>query len=298
MRRHLEPVGLEPDVYSYPRLSPDGARLAYVISQPSIADLWIYDWQRHLVSRVTKDRIAAFPVWSPDGQFVVFQSPGGMFSARTDGTGGIQQLTQSRNQQTPAFFTSDGAKLLFTESTPAGGGEIKIATIERSPGQLHAATIELFLVSSTVQTFPSLSHDGRWISYADNAQSGSYEVYVRAFPGETTGRRWQVSNAGGTIPIWSANGQELFYRTGDQQIMVANYTVNGSDFVPQKLRAWSATRLANVGLAVNLDLAVDGKRFVALMPAEGSEPGATQSHVTLVVNFFDEVRRRLAQRMK
>ena len=74
--------------------------------------------------------------------------------------------------------------------------------------------------------------------------------------------------------------------------MVADYSLNGNAFVAGKPRIWSTRRLANTGLASNLDLAPDGKRFIVVMPAEGSEPRETQSHVTLMVNFFDEVRRR------
>jgi hypothetical protein len=76
--------------------------------------------------------------------------------------------------------------------------------------------------------------------------------------------------------------------------MAVNYTVKGESFVVEKPRVWSAKQLANVGLAVNLDLAPDGKRFVVLMPAESSEPREAQNHIKLVIHFFDEVRRRVA----
>ena len=121
-------------------------------------------------------------------------------------------------------------------------------------------------------------------------------MYVRAFPDK--GARVQISNAGGTIPFWSLNGRELFYRTEDQRIMVTNYAVKGETFVADKPRVWFGKQLANLGLAVNLDLAPDGKRFVALMPAESAEPQETQSHVRLVWNFFDEIRRRVAAQGK
>ena len=76
--------------------------------------------------------------------------------------------------------------------------------------------------------------------------------------------------------------------------MVANYTVKGESFVADKPGVWSGKQLANIGLSPNFDLAPDGKRFVVLTPAESPEPRETQSHVSLVVNFFDEVRRRVA----
>ena len=78
--------------------------------------------------------------------------------------------------------------------------------------------------------------------------------------------------------------------------MVADYTVQGGSFTASKPRMWSEKRLANTGLGVNFDLAPDGKRLLALMPAEGAEPRERQSHVTLMTNFFDEVRRRVATR--
>ncbi len=100
------------------------------------------------------------------------------------------------------------------------------------------------------------------------------------------------------MPVWSRNGHELFYRAVDNRIMVANYTVKGESFVADKPRVWSGKQLANIGLGVNFDLAPDGKRFAVLMPVESPEPRETQSHVRLVVNFFDEVRRRVAAQTK
>jgi serine/threonine-protein kinase len=135
----------------------------------------------------------------------------------------------------------------------------------------------------------AFSPDGRWLAYAD-AEAGKYEVFVRAFP--DNGTRVAISNAGGMGAAWSRTARELFYRTEDQRIMVANYTVQGGAFVAEKPQVWSAKRLADVGTAPNFDLTPDGKRFVALMPAESPTPRESQNHITVVVNFFDEVRRR------
>ena len=114
-------------------------------------------------------------------------------------------------------------------------------------------------------------------------------MYVRKFPDK--GTRWLISNGGGTMPVWSRNGRDLFYRTEDSRIMVATYTVRGDTFVADKPRVWSDKRLANTGLTRNFDLAPDGKRFVVLMAPEGAEPIELPSHVTLMMNVFDELRR-------
>ena len=96
---------------------------------------------------------------------------------------------------------------------------------------MRAGEPQLFLKTSTVDVLAAFSPDGRWLAYGD-AEAGSYEVYVRAFPDK--GYRVQISNAGGLMPVWSRNGHELFYRTEDQRIMVANYTVKGGTFVADK----------------------------------------------------------------
>ena len=246
-------------------------------------------------TRLTKGGENGWPVWSPDGQFVVFQATGGIFWTRADGAGKPQLLIQGKTMQLPCSFTPNGTKLVFSELTPDGGAEIRILPVEIRSGQMQAGVPQFFLKTPTVQNFAAFSPDGRWLAYAD-ADAGSYEVYVRAFP--DTGAQVQISNAGGMMPAWSRNGHELFYRTEDQRIMVANYTIRGATFVADKPRLWSEKRIANLGLATNFDLAPDGKRFTVLMPAESPEPRETQNHVTLVWNFFDDVRRRVAAQGK
>lgn len=94
--------------------------------------------------------------------------------------------------------------------------------------------------------------------------------------------------------MWSPSGRELFFESLDNQIMVAGVSVQGNSFVPDKPRLWSGKALANlVNVSKNLDLAHDGKRIVALMPAPGAE-GQSLNHVVFLQNFFSELQRRVA----
>jgi serine/threonine-protein kinase len=285
----LESLQNEPAMYQFPRLSPDGSKLLWMVNQGPTADLWIYDWQRGGKTRLTDGKsVYIYPVWSPDGRYVVFSSPtGGMFWTRADGAGKPTLLNASKVFQEPTSFTPDGRRLVFSESNPTGG-LIQTVLLNGGPGQLRADKPEVFLQTASSNPYPAFSSDGRWLAYAD-AESGSYEVYVRAFPDK--GTRWLISNGGGTMPVWSRNGRELFYRTEDSRIMVATYTVKGDTFVADKPRVWSGTRLANTGLTPNFDLAPDGKRFAVLITAEGQALPEGQTHATLVMNFFDELRR-------
>jgi serine/threonine-protein kinase len=197
--------------------------------------------------------------------------------------------------QLPGSFTPDGSRLVFSEMISRAAVEIRTLTVRSESGQMRFGEPQTFLKTPTLMTFPAFSPDGRWVAYAD-AEAGGYEVYVRAFP--DNGSRVQISNAGGVMPYWSRNGSELFYRTEDQRIMVTNYSVKGQSFVADKPRVWFGRQIADYGLGGNLDLAPDGKRFVVLLPAQGSGPPEAQSHVKLMVNFFDEVRRRVAAQGK
>jgi serine/threonine-protein kinase len=288
-----EPLGLQAARYHYLRLSPDGSRLAYVSTQGSNSDLFIYDWRRSITTRLTNGRVTRSPVWTPDGRFVVFAGVGGMFAAQSDGGGTPAQLTRSNGQQTPEAFSPDGQRLVFTDSGTQG--EMRMLPVGAEAGRMHAAEPEALFKSSGMPENPSFSPDGRWVAYS-NADGGVYQVYVRAFP--DNGTQLQVSNGGGILPFWSRTGHELFYRTEDQRIMVVNYSVKAGSFLPGRPHLWYGRRIANVGTNWNLDLAPDGKRFVVLTPSETAESRESQSHVTLVMNFFDEVRRRAEGRAK
>jgi hypothetical protein len=102
----------------------------------------------------------------------------------------------------------------------------------------------------------------------------------------------KFQRGGGLYAFWAHNGRELFYETADNRIMVVDYRVDGPSFVPGKTRLWSDKSLFYTGTS-NLDLAPDGKRFVVYSTPRFT-PGAKGSvHVTLLLNFFDELRRRL-----
>lgn len=169
--------------------------------------------------------------------------------------------------------------------------------VESDATGLRAGKAELFLQDTFDDRQPMFSPDGHWLAYTSN-ESGSYQVYVRAFPDKRG--KWQVSNAGGSYPVWSHNGRELFFRSDDNRIMVASYTVKGDSFVADKPRVWSEKRLVDfgtVGLA-SYDVAPDGKRVAALMPVESPQGQEVQNHVIFLENFFDELRRRTAAQAK
>ncbi len=127
------------------------------------------------------------------------------------------------------------------------------------------------------------SPDGRWIAYESN-ESGQNEIYVRPFPGP--GGKWQVSTGAGTFafPRWSRDSRELFYRNGNQMMVVPVRT--GESF-----SAGTPQVLFEGSFWFGYDVTADGQRFVMI---QREEQAAATTQLNFVFNWFDEVRRRVA----
>ena len=215
-----------------------------------------------------------------------------MFWIRSDGAGKPQPLTQSKDAQSPSSFTPDGKQMAFDGNNAKTGFDMWTVPIESDGSGLRAGKPEIFLQTMANERIPTLSPDGHWLAYASD-ESGTYQIYVRAFP-DKVGKR-QISNSGGTFPpMWSRTSHELFFETIDtHQIMVVGYTVKGDSFVADKPRLWSETKLADLGGLRNIGIAPDGKRFVAFMPAEATDAQQAQNQVVFLMNFFDELGRKV-----
>jgi serine/threonine-protein kinase len=280
----------KPGDYARPSLSPDERRLAIEVMEGLTQDILVYDFGRDEMTRITFDGDGnGVPIWSPDGRYIVYESQEGLSWMRADGAGKPQLLIRTKNTVYPWSFTPKG-RLAYIEVDPETAYDLWTVPLENDGTGLRAGKPEVFLQTRSDERYPSFSPDGKWLAYASN-ESGSFQVYVRAFP--DTGGKWQISSDGGAYPMWSRSGRELFFESLDNRIMVAGYTVLDDAFFPAKPRLWSEKALANTAtLSKNVDLAPDGKRFVALMPAEGAEAQQSQHQVVFLENFFDELRRR------
>ncbi len=288
-----QPLRAAPGVYTGIRFSPDGGRLALSIVESMNTDVWVYEWGRDTLSRLTFDPGPDFgPVWTPDGRRIAFSSrradgAGNLYWQRADGTGEAERLTESKNLQVPTSWHPSGKLLAFAQGNPQGGWDILILPLqgdEASGWKPGKPTV--FLNGPFIEWQPAFSPDGRFLAYTSN-ESGRSEVYVRPFPGP--GGKWQVSTAGGSMPTWSQSRGELFYHGEDERILVAAYTVEGESLRSEKPRVWSPELVPLRGNRT-YDLHPDGER-VAVLKASGDEDEARRDKVVLIQNFFDELRR-------
>ncbi len=294
----VEPLLAGPGSYLTPRLSPDGKLLALSGVPAAPNDLWLYDLQRAVLTRLTfTGQAHRYPVWTPDGKYIVFSaqsaSGGGMWWMRADRAGQAKPLLQSKNVLWPASFSPDGRRLAFVQRTLETGFDIWTLPLDVSdPDNPTPGQPEPFLRTAADELAPAFSPDGHWIAYS-SSEAGATQVYVRPFPGP--GGIWQISTGSGTLPIWSPNGRELFYESRDNQIMATDYAPQGASFNVGRPRVWSSRPLWSTMFSPNLALSPDGKRFV-IFPGQGPNirpPQSAPAHLTVLLNFFDEVRRRV-----
>ena len=293
------PLLAKPGAYGALRFSPDGKRLAFTLMGSKGPDVWVYDLERDTPTQLTFTSPGNFEMtWTPDGKHIVFGSNAAGTAAlwwiRSDGSGEPQKLLERKNTGVglrPQSFTPDGLRLAFDDNVISGVGvEIWTLPLDLSdPEHPKPGKPEPFLTTAVRQVDAAFSPDGKWMAYSSN-ESGIDDIFVRPFPGP--GGRWRVSPGGGKFPTWSRTGHELFYFSlSDGQIMVANYTVQGESFSATKPRVWSDRPVLMPNFIRVLDLHPDGKRF-AVFPRPEIVEAKGNLHVTFLLNFSDELRRR------
>ena len=281
-----EPLHAKPNSYHSLSISPDGKKVALSIMGGDSAGLWVYDLSRDTMTRLTFDPgTYDAPVWSPDGRYIVFSAFGaGIQWARADGAGRPQLLVAAKTIVDPAAFAPDGKLLVYNE---IHGGEAQIwtAPVENDGGQFKAGKAQPFQESG-FRWADGISPDGRWLSY-ESSESGQMQVYVRAFPPSPGQGKWQISTTDGRDSFWASNGHDLLFRAGDR-IMAARYSAQADAFAAETPRLW----IDHYG-DMTWALARDDQRALVLAPLQSIEASMPEHEVVFLLNFTDELRRRL-----
>jgi len=282
-----EPLAAPAREYMQPRLSPDGKRVA-VSTADRENDIVIWNLTAGTLTSLTSGPEEELsPVWTHDGQRLIFSSTregvANIFWQAADGSGTLERLTTSPNQQYPSSISRNG-ELIFQESVPKTGADLMLLTM---PGTDRAARVTAFLQTSYREATAEISPDGHWLAYQSN-ESNQNEIYVRPFPmrGE---RRWPVSVGGGVKPLWARDGRELFYLTGTSLMSVRVQTTPVfSAATPTKV--FDGQYFAGI-VGRTYDVSLDGKRFLMIKRAS-TDTTATPADMVVVLNWTEELERK------
>jgi len=283
---HEDPINVPVRNYTYARLSPDGTRVALDVWAGQQRGIWIFDLSRQILQQLAG--MNRSPVWSPDSKRVaaMVERNGvqSVYWQAFDGSGTMERLSGGTQVQIPLSFSPDGAQLIFatSPSPPYDLGVITLGAPRTATMLLHSKASEMNGVLST---------DGHWLAY-ESDESGRSEIYVRPFPNVET-KRIQVSAGGGTRPLWSPTGLELFYYMAPDTIMAvsvrlgANITLGNSQQVVKRPFAYATST------GRNYDVSADGQRFLLLKDAPTSNGQKTAAPEIRLMQHWDEELTRL-----
>ncbi|MEE8252215.1 MAG: hypothetical protein V3R24_10800, partial [Gemmatimonadales bacterium] len=255
-------------VYGNPALSPDGKFVAFNRGLP--ADIWILEIPNGRSSRFTFDpERDADPVWSPDGQTIAFRS-------FRDGQVNVYQRAVGVVGEAKLLLTSDARKEALDWSPDgrflAFGSDSDLWALplfgDGNPVRVTATPFN--------EDHPRISPDGRWIAYeSDESGTSGQEVYIQSFP--VPGPKYRVSTRGGTQPVWSRDGKEIFYIGAGSTLMSVPIKPSGSS-----LEVGSPTSLFETRLAPyhrSYDVSADGRFLLNVIAADLTAP------ITVILNW-------------
>ena len=270
--------------HSLPSLSPDGSQVAFRRqTENGGEDLWVRDLETGRDQRLTETgQVNRVPIWTPDGRAVTFASDRGhgvRLHERPVDLSSETTLIQSTPRITvPGAWTPDGRSLVYYMFSENGDTDIWSLTRGDDPVKLIA--------TANNERAPRLSPDGHWLAYISD-QTGDYRLYVEAFP--AGGQVFPISIGQGREPVWSRDGRELFYRSGDKQVWAVDIETTPT------FKAGTPRLLFEVPYALdpigignpNYDVSLDGQQFLM---AE-STTAAEGTGFVVVQNWFEDLKR-------
>jgi Tol biopolymer transport system component len=277
---------LLPDLGTFknPRYSPDGRRVAVSSTVANATNIWIYDVALNTLTRLTNEGSNIRPEWTPDGKRVVFISvrggKGSIFWQPADGSGPAELLYEPEVEPFEAIVSPD-AKWLIFRTSPGAKYPRDILAVPMTGER----TLMPIVTGPGTESLPRLSPDGKWLAY-QSSESGRFEVFVRPFP--ESGGRAQVSDNGGTEPIWSRSGTALYYRTTNGELIAVTVTTGNQFSVRGRKSVLTGDYLMDASHA-DYDVAPDG-RFLLLKRA------GAESQTIVVHNWARELREKTAAR--
>ncbi len=277
----------EPQPFRVPNISDDGRNVALAIGGSLGDDIWVYNLDSRTLMKMTEDGTSLRPVWFDDGRSLAYLSSvraHRVVKWQPADRSGIPQVLMRAVASVFSFDLGPPHSYLAFAGRDARGFDLWIA-----PSDTPSAA-KPFLASAKNEILPRISANGRLLAYVSD-ETGRAEVYITPLPGP--GARQKVSEGGGTEPVWSPSGTELFYR-GPTHVHSATITdASGLLSVVARETLFEDVYQRSGGdpFGANYDVFPNGKEFLMIR----GEP-AGKARLFVVVNWFEELRRQMRAR--
>ena len=269
----VQPLAAPRRTYESPRLSPDGRTIAVTIGTGDRDEVWTYDVARASLKQLTFNGGSA-PAWTADGARLAFSSRReglpALFVRKLDTSASDERRGRAGRARVPLSIAPDGT-IACVEYDTAGRDVVLLKEGDATP---HP-----FLASPANESAAAFSPDGRWLAFVSD-RSGRNEVYIT--PASDPARPMQVSNDGGTEPVWRrGDGQELFFRSDDRMLSAAIHP--GSRLAIGKPAVlFDAAFEPGVAGRPGYDVSADGARFLMV---HGDEQERPAREVRVILGF-------------
>jgi dipeptidyl aminopeptidase/acylaminoacyl peptidase len=293
---NIQPLKLPPGPYRSPRVSRDGRWVAYDDGDEKTTYVSVYEiGSASAPRRLTFEGNSRAPLWSVDGEWIVFSSDRegdfALYRTRADGTGTPERLTtpDKGSAHAPQAWSADGSQLVF--SNEKGGDVLQSRLWILSMPDRKAAP--LVTLKDVAAREASISRDGRWLAYGTRTSAGgpaSNLVFVEPFP--PTGGKYQLPQFGGH-PVWSPKGDFLL-TNATQVLSQLTPVITTPRFAFGQAVEFSRRGRQEANPVVGrrmVDFLPDG-RIIGVMSQTGDQPVAA-AEIVVVLNWFEEVRERV-----
>jgi serine/threonine protein kinase/Tol biopolymer transport system component len=271
---------IPPDVYGYPRLSPDRRHIAFDVMGPN-RDIYVADLERGTRVRLSEGpNEDLFAMWSGDGRRVYYGSNRGgfhIYSRAADGTGSEELLVDNPDAQMPFWLAPENRMLFF--KGPYQAADIGSLNLN------NPTDVQWLLHSKYTERNPAVSPNGKWIAYESN-ESGQNEIWVRPYPDVDRAR---ISIGPGLHARWAPGGNELYYRNADWGMMAVplRFSPEFQAGVPRQLFPNNRYYRETIAGGVAYDVAPDGRFLMTQAIAETSN---SKMMISVVTNWVEELK--------
>jgi serine/threonine-protein kinase len=269
----LDSLALPPARYGSFSISSDGEMLSYKLSN----NIYVYNLKNGNKTRVPLSSITGLSFFSPDGKKVGFSNTVlGVKEIATfslDGKNEINRVLEFDKILVFNDWSADNKYLGFHSNQ-----NIYVYSFEEDK-------IIPVLETDHFESQMDFSPDSRYFSYLTD-ENGYLETFVQAYP--PNGEKWNISNGLGIDPLWSFDGEEIFYRNNiDFYVTKVNIDSTFTFTKPELL----FTNQSFIDVPLKSFAVSPDRQKLLVLKAENTINNSRE--LTIVENWFDELRNNL-----